>query len=103
MEANGDQANGTNGADLSNGPSKGAKLLWRHPTPRSTPMFRFMDSVNQKYGLQLSNYEELHKWSTDNVGKFWGRVWQFVGVRAGKEASRVSFWRSVHGLLAGLM
>ena len=93
MEANGDQANGTNGADLSNGSSsKTAKLLWRHPSPRSTPMFRFMDSVNQKYGLQLSNYHELHKWSVDHFDKFWGRVWHFVGVRAATEASRVS-WR----------
>ena len=30
MEANGDQANGTNGADLSRGTSEKAKLLWRH-------------------------------------------------------------------------
>ncbi|KAF1968171.1 acetoacetate-CoA ligase [Bimuria novae-zelandiae CBS 107.79] len=89
MESNGDQANGIDGADLSNGLTKGAKLLWRHPAPRSSPMFRFMDSVNQEYGLQLSNYEELYKWSVDCIDKFWGRVWQFVGIRAQSEASRV--------------
>ena len=93
MEANGDQANGTNGTDLSKGHHKGAKLLWRHPSPKSTPMFQFLDSVNQKYGLQLSNYEELHKWSIDHIDKFWGRVWHFVGVKAKTEASRVSFGR----------
>ncbi|KAL1606232.1 hypothetical protein SLS60_003634 [Paraconiothyrium brasiliense] len=89
MDANGDQANGTNGTNLSNGHHKAAKLLWRHPSPQSTPMFRFLHSVNQKYGLQLSSYEELHKWSVDHIDKFWGCVWQFVGVRAKTGASRV--------------
>ena len=90
MTTNGNQANGTNGTDLSSGHHKGAKLLWRHPSPRSTPMFAFLDSVNKKYGLQLSNYDDLHRWSVDHIDKFWGRVWHFVGVRAQLEASRVS-------------
>ncbi|KAL5402312.1 hypothetical protein PMIN06_009748 [Paraphaeosphaeria minitans] len=89
MTTNGNQANGTNGTDLSSGHHKGGKLLWRHSSPRSTPMFAFLDSVNKKYGLQLSNYDDLHKWSIDHIDKFWGRIWHFVGVRARLEASRV--------------
>jgi acetoacetyl-CoA synthetase len=90
MDANHKQANGKNGTSLSNGHHKGAKLLWQHPSPRSTSMFQFLDSVNQKYGLQLSSYAELHKWSIDHIDKFWGRVWHFVGVKATTKASRVS-------------
>lgn len=87
-QANGDQANGANGTDLS--PKPESKLLWRHPSPQSTPMFQFMESVNKEYGLSLSSYEELHEWSIQNIDRFWGRVWQFVGVRAGREASKVN-------------
>ncbi|PSN66363.1 acetoacetate-CoA ligase [Corynespora cassiicola Philippines] len=86
---NGHAENGTNGTNGTNGASKGSKLLWTHPAPQSTPMFDFLHNVNQKYGLQLSNYEELHKWSVDNTAKFWGRVWSFVGVRANCQASKV--------------
>lgn len=86
--------NGTIGDEPTNGISKSPKLLWQHPSPGSTPMSQFMHSVNQKYGLQLSSYEELHKWSIDHIDKFWGRVWQFVGVRAHSEASRVSLRKS---------
>lgn len=82
---NGDQANGANGTDLA--PKHESKLLWRHPSPQSTPMFKFVESVNKEYGLSLSNYEDLHKWSIENIDRFWGRVWQFVGVRAESEAS----------------
>lgn len=82
-------ANGTNGiANGINGAPRSAKMLWRHPAPMSTPMFRFLEHVNQKYGLQLTSYEELHKWSTDHIAKFWGRVWSFVGIRAENQASR---------------
>jgi acetoacetyl-CoA synthetase len=87
---NADQANGTDGADLSIGSSKSSKLLWRHASPQSTPMYRFMESVNDKLGLQLSDYKELHRWSIDNIDAFWGHVWKFVGVRAERESSRVS-------------
>ncbi|KAF1949850.1 acetoacetate-CoA ligase [Byssothecium circinans] len=87
--------NGTNGHHAKgNGPSNGSaipasKLLWRHPSPQSTPMFQFVEKVNKEYGLMLSSYEELHRWSIEHIDKFWGLVWHFVGVRAEKEASMV--------------
>jgi acetoacetyl-CoA synthetase len=87
---NGDQANGINGADLSIGLSKGSKLLWKHASPKSTPMYQFMKSVNEEFGLQLSNYENLHRWSIDHIDAFWGHVWKFVGIRAARQSSRVS-------------
>lgn len=86
---NGIDGDAGHGAIGVNGTSTASKMLWKHPAPMSTPMFKFMENVNQKYGLQLSSYEELHRWSVDNIGKFWGRVWGFVGVRAEEQASRV--------------
>ncbi|KAI4932932.1 hypothetical protein J4E85_003335 [Alternaria conjuncta] len=70
--------NGTKGA---NGTSTGPKLLWKHSSPKTTPMYQFLQSVNQTHNLQLSDYSQLHKWSIDNINEFWQRTWEFVGVR----------------------
>lgn len=78
--------NGTNGT---NGSSPGAKLLWRHSAPESTPMYRFLETVNKTFGLQLSTYHELYQWSIENIDQFWQSVWDFVGVRAQGQAARV--------------
>ncbi|KAF2004245.1 acetoacetyl-CoA synthase [Amniculicola lignicola CBS 123094] len=77
-------ANGTNGHAESgtNGTAKSAKLLWKHPDPQSTPMFKFLQHVNAKYGLEMETYPELHKWSIEHVSNHWSSVWDFVGVRA---------------------
>ncbi|KAF2198076.1 acetoacetate-CoA ligase [Delitschia confertaspora ATCC 74209] len=58
------------------------KLLWEHPDPKSTPLWKFLQLVNQKYGLHLKSYEELLRWSNENTANFWGEVWEFVGIRA---------------------
>ena len=78
--------NGTNGT---NGTSMGAKLLWRHSSPKSTPMYQYLQKVNETHRLQLSTYSELYEWSIDNIDWFWQSVWDFVGVRAQGKANRV--------------
>jgi acetoacetyl-CoA synthetase len=78
-----------NGMNGTNGTSVGAKLLWKHSSPKSTPMYQFLQEVNSTYGLQLSTYSELHQWSIENIDQFWQRVWEFVGVRAQGKAARV--------------
>ncbi|KAL2164280.1 hypothetical protein VTH06DRAFT_3496 [Thermothelomyces fergusii] len=61
-----------------------AAELWRHERPAETPMWRFLEHVNSKYGLSLRDYPDLYKWSVDNVADFWADVWDFVGIRASK-------------------
>ncbi|KAF1941435.1 acetoacetate-CoA ligase [Clathrospora elynae] len=70
-----------NGTHDDNGTSASSTLLWTHSSPQSTPMYQFLQSVNQTHHLELSSYPELHKWSVENINKFWQRVWDFVGVR----------------------
>jgi acetoacetyl-CoA synthetase len=53
-------------------------------------MWRFMTSVNDKYGLQLRGYPDLYAWSVENVGPFWEEVWRFVGVKASVDFQQVS-------------
>jgi acetoacetyl-CoA synthetase len=80
----------TNGTKSANGILPGAKLLWRHPEPASTPMYKYLQEINYTYNLSLSTYPELHRWSIDNIDAFWQSVWKFVGVRAEGDASPVS-------------
>ncbi|KAI9158963.1 acetoacetate-CoA ligase [Paramyrothecium foliicola] len=63
--------------------------LWRHPNPTSTPMWRFLLHVNQKYGLQLGGYPDLYRWSVENAALFWGEVWHFVGIKASRTFDKV--------------
>jgi len=80
----------TNGTSGSNGSSSGSKLLWKHRSPETTPMYMFLQSVNKTHGLQLSSYKELHQWSIENIDQFWKRTWDFVGIRHQGTPSSVS-------------
>ncbi|KAK0388403.1 hypothetical protein NLU13_4647 [Sarocladium strictum] len=61
-----------------------AEELWRHANPSSTPMWQFIQKVNQERGMQIQDYQGLYKWSVEDVGGFWEDVWHFVGVKASR-------------------
>lgn len=63
--------------------------LWRHPNPTATEMWKFLEHVNSKYGLQISDYPSLHKWSIGNVGSFWEEVWHFTGIKSSQPFKEV--------------
>lgn len=73
-----------------NGVTKLPKLLWEHPDPKATPMWAFLQHVNQKYGFQFTTYPELLEWSNGHIADFWGEVWDFVGIRASEVYTTVS-------------
>jgi len=47
-------------------------------------MTQFIDFVNRKRGLNINSYNELYKWSTQNLQDFWAAVWDFVEVKASR-------------------
>ena len=96
--ANGKFADSQNGTNVTNGTSKNPKKLWEHPSPKSTAMYKFLQHVNEKYGLQLSNYEELHKWSTEEIGEFWGTCWDHLGIRAKSQPAMVRTFIYAHNM-----
>ena len=53
---------------------------WTHPSPRLTRADAFRRQVNLKYGLSLSNYAQLHKWSVDRIEDFARETWTFCGL-----------------------
>ena len=79
-----DYVNGFNGVPE----EKGAKL-WEHPDPQSTPMFEFMQYLNVNDRLALKTYDELYRWSVDNIPEFWEAVWKFTKVKVSKNYTKV--------------
>lgn len=68
-----------------------ANLLWSPSEERirASNMYRFMTFVNERYGLDLEDYESLHRWSVDNIAECWASIWDFVGVKASKGYEQV--------------
>uniref|UniRef100_D8PNZ0 AMP-dependent synthetase/ligase domain-containing protein n=1 Tax=Schizophyllum commune (strain H4-8 / FGSC 9210) TaxID=578458 RepID=D8PNZ0_SCHCM len=60
------------------------KALFVPDDAESSPTHRFMRTVNERYSTSLSSYRELYKWSTENIDKFWGLVWDETHVRGVK-------------------
>ena len=67
------------------------KKLW---TPGSdivenSQMKSFMDHVNNKYGLNFDNYQDLHQWSIENIADFWGTFFNFSDILYSKNFNMV--------------
>ena len=63
--------------------------LWRHRDPKSTQMWDFMSIVNKKYSKKFRSYEDLYKWSIDDVSEFWEETWRYVGIRSSQQYDKV--------------
>ncbi|MCE9600156.1 MAG: acetoacetate--CoA ligase [Spirochaetia bacterium] len=58
--------------------------LWSPSAERiaSSQMAAFQAKIQQKYNVSLPDYESLHRWSVENLAKFWGEIWDLAGIRA---------------------
>jgi acetoacetyl-CoA synthetase len=67
------------------------KPLWEPSEERvkDSNMYRFMQRVNQTYGLHCTAYNELYQWSVENIAAFWAEMWRFAGIKASKDYQRV--------------
>jgi len=65
--------------------------LWR-PTPEAVAnanLTAFMRAVNERYGVDLADYDALWRWSVEERADFWQAVWNFCGVVAETSGERV--------------
>src|SRR2546425_4815802 len=51
-------------------------------------MTRFMRWAAGRHGRSFAGYNELWRWSVDELEGFWGDIWEFCGVRASKPYRR---------------
>lgn len=65
--------------------------LWRPSAERvqNANITRFIRVVNEKYGLQLTDYESLYQWSIAHREDFWVSVWDLGGVVHSKPYDKV--------------
>lgn len=69
--------------------SNTAELLWKHPSPQSTQLYEFLQSVNQKHSKNFTTYKELYQWSISNIADSWREIYEYVGVRTSQPYTKV--------------
>jgi len=52
-------------------------------------MTRFIAFVNEQEGKRFTTYEELYRWSIENIPAFWTAVWDFCEVKASRRFETV--------------
>ncbi|HEV3048340.1 MAG TPA: acetoacetate--CoA ligase [Solirubrobacteraceae bacterium] len=73
--------------------------LWQPDPERlgELEMSRFMRWAAARVGRELSGYEELWRWSVEELEEFWACLWEFCGVRASHGYERVLAAREMPG------
>jgi len=65
--------------------------LWEPSQERiqASNMYRFMETVNQRYNTQFKDYQSLYQWSVDNLESLWKELWEFLDIKASTPYTRV--------------
>jgi len=53
-----------------------------------TNLTRFLEKVREELGADVSNYEDMQRWSVENREAFWGSIWNELGI-VGTRGERV--------------
>lgn len=69
------------------------KMLWKHSDSESTGTFKFKSHVEEKYHVDLPEYEDLRQWSLNDLGNFWEEVWRFTQIQASKPFIKVPWYQ----------
>jgi acetoacetyl-CoA synthetase len=66
-------------------------ILWTPPANlrQSTEIGRFMSWLASERGRDFGSYDELWRWSVEDLEGFWSGVWDFYGIRAHAPHERV--------------
>ena len=67
------------------------KTLWKPNKEKAqkSQMFDFLTEINQKYNQNFKEYYDLHQWSIENVGDFWGEFWEYSNIINSKKYNSV--------------
>ena len=47
---------------------------------QGSQMFEFKEFINDRHGLNLENYHDLHYWSVNRIPEFWDSAWSFFDI-----------------------
>ena len=67
------------------------KLLWKPSADnvQATNMYRFMNQINERFGQNFAEYNQLYQWSVENIPEFWETIWEFTGIIASESYREV--------------
>jgi acetoacetyl-CoA synthetase len=60
-------------------------------------MTRFMRWVGERHGQRFTDYEQLRRWSLQELEQFWAAIWEFCGVRSSAPYEQVLRSREMPG------
>jgi acetoacetyl-CoA synthetase len=62
----------------------GPGVLWTPPADvwETTEIGRYVTWLERERGRAFASYDELQRWSVDDLAGFWASIWDFGGVRA---------------------
>jgi acetoacetyl-CoA synthetase len=74
-------------------------LLWAPPADvrETAQLGRFLGWLERERGVVLRDYDELFRWSVDELEAFWAAIWDFFAVRAHAPYERVLSERVMPG------
>jgi acetoacetyl-CoA synthetase len=67
------------------------KPLWEPSEERKDQanITQFVGFVNEKYGLEINSYAQLHDWSVENIPDFWAAMWEFGEIKSSRGYTEV--------------
>jgi acetoacetyl-CoA synthetase len=74
-----------------------APELLRPPAPGGSEIARFLDWLRRERDLAFDGYDELHRWSVEDLEGFWSAVAEFYAVRFATPPERVLGRREMPG------
>jgi acetoacetyl-CoA synthetase len=74
-------------------------VLWTPPADvrETTLIGRYLDWLKEERGIDHAGYDELWRWSVDDLEGFWGSLWDFFEIRAHTPYERVLGSREMPG------
>ncbi|WP_448382880.1 acetoacetate--CoA ligase [Desulfosoma sp.] len=68
-----------------------SRLLWQPSEERvgRTNMFRFLQHVNEKHGTGFRTYDNLYRWSIEEIPTFWATLWDYAGFSVSRSYDQV--------------
>ena len=57
-----------------------AEKLWSPKNISETQIYKFIQRINEVFSQNINTYDELHKWSVNNLNHFWREAWHFCKI-----------------------
>jgi len=75
------------------------EVIWTPPADvrETTQLGRYLDWLRETRGIAHAGYDELWRWSVDDLEGFWGSLWDFFEIRAHTRYERVLGSREMPG------